>query len=80
MTGAETNKYSLIRLTHRLLVAGAITMTGVLMLALPTFTYASESLHAPFSALLKQYVVPVHTENGVDSSSTQVDYAGLKAS
>jgi len=58
-----------------------------LLLAMPALTYADEALHAPFSAMLEKYVVPINPVTDVTGSelvlkgtSTEVDYAGFKSS
>ncbi|CAD5272564.1 conserved exported hypothetical protein [Alteromonas sp. 38] len=59
-----------------------LVVTALLVMPL---AHAEEGLHTPFSAMLAKYVVPINpvtTRDGVEikGTSTEVDYAGFKAS
>lgn len=64
---SPNKKWIARRWCKRLLASSLLLAVGV--------SHASDTLHAPFTALLNDYVVTIE-----DGASTQVDYAGFNAS
>ncbi|WP_421134750.1 DUF547 domain-containing protein [Alteromonas sp. A079] len=64
---SPSKKWIARRWCKRLLASSLLLAVGV--------SHASDTLHAPFTALLNDYVVTIE-----DGASTQVDYAGFNAS
>lgn len=81
MIGAEVNMGLQRNLGRKYVLKMTITrFLSVILLLVSHVSYANDDLHATFNALLKQHVIPINKIDGIGGTSTQVDYAGFKAS